>query len=65
MSSGALRGSAICTMSWQDIQIHLAPILLGDGRSVFNHIDIERVKMECTRVIESPDVTHLRFRVVK
>lgn len=49
-----------------ELQIHLAPVLLGDGVRLFeNHIGSEERKVECTRVIESPAVTHLRYRVVK
>jgi dihydrofolate reductase len=49
-----------------ELQIHLAPILLGDGVRLFeNHLGPERSEIECTRVIESPAVTHLRYRIVK
>ena len=42
------------------------PVLLGDGVRLFeNHLGRERPRIECTRVIESPAVTHLRYRVVK
>lgn len=46
-----------------ELQLHLAPVLLGDGIRLFEEgrpRDLERV-----RVIESPHATHLRFRVVK
>jgi dihydrofolate reductase len=47
-----------------EIHIDLAPILLGDGIRLFDHIDTP-IELESTRVIESTDVTHLTFRVVK
>jgi hypothetical protein len=48
------------------VQIHLAPVLLGDGVRLFDRIDTEdAVELEVTRVIDSPRVTHLRYRVVK
>jgi dihydrofolate reductase len=47
-----------------ELQIHLAPLLLGDGVRLFEHIHPERVELEPTRVIDSPRVTHLRYRVV-
>jgi dihydrofolate reductase len=47
-----------------ELQIHLAPVLLGDGVRLFEHIHPERVELEHTRVIDSPRVTHLRYRVV-
>ena len=48
-----------------EIQIHLVPVLLGDGVRLFDGIDTEDgVELEITRVIDSPQVTHLRYRVV-
>ena len=47
-----------------ELQIHLAPVLLGDGVRLFDHVDPERIELEPTRVIDSPRVTHLRYRVV-
>ena len=48
-----------------EIQIHLVPVLLGKGKRLFDQLGTEHIELESTRVIESPDVTHLRFRVVK
>ena len=48
-----------------ELQIHLAPVLLGDGVRLFDRIDPKHVELEITRVIESPNVTHLVYRVVK
>lgn len=48
-----------------EIQIDLAPILLGTGIRLFDNLDIEPVELETIRVVDAPDVTHLRFRVVK
>ncbi len=46
-----------------ELQIHVAPALLGEGTSLFDRLGIEPVGLEATRVIASPSVTHLRFRV--
>lgn len=49
-----------------ELQIHIAPVLLGGGVRLFeNHLGSERREIECTQVIESPTVTHLRYRVLK
>jgi dihydrofolate reductase len=48
-----------------ELQIHLAPVLLGDGTSLFDRLGGEPVGLEATRVIASPSVTHLRFTVQK
>jgi dihydrofolate reductase len=46
-----------------ELQIHVAPVLLGDGTSLFDRLRIEAFGLETTRVIASPSVTHLRFTV--
>ncbi|MGH3129379.1 MAG: dihydrofolate reductase family protein [Gaiellaceae bacterium] len=46
-----------------EIQIHIAPLLLGAGVRLFDHLGTAHIELETTRVIDSPDVTHLRFRV--
>jgi dihydrofolate reductase len=46
-----------------ELQIHLAPVLLGGGVSLFGSPGVEPIELEATRVIASPSVTHLRFRV--
>lgn len=48
-----------------EIQIDLAPVLLGGGVRLFDHLDIGPIELERIRVVDAPDVTHLRFRVVK
>ncbi len=48
-----------------EIQIHLVPLLLRDGVRLFDRLGSEPIELQSTRVIESPSVTHLRFRVVK
>lgn len=46
-----------------EVQIHLVSLLLGDGLRLFEQG--APIALERTRVLESPGVTHLRFRVVK
>jgi hypothetical protein len=46
-------------------QIHVAPVLLGHGIRLFDHLGTEHIALEATRVIESPAVTHLRYRVIR
>ena len=47
------------------MDIHLAPVLLGDGIRLFDHLGTVQIELERTRVIESHGITHVRFRVVK
>ncbi len=46
------------------IEIHLVPVFLGEGRRVFDDAALSGVTLEQVRVVEAPGVTHLRFRVV-
>lgn len=46
------------------IQLHVVPVFLGKGRRLFDGAGLERVELERDRVIDSPGVTHLRYRVV-
>jgi dihydrofolate reductase len=48
-----------------ELHIHLPPVLLGGGVRLFDQLGPDTIELEVTRVIESPSVTHLRFRVVK
>ena len=43
-----------------EVEIHLVPILLGDGVRLFE--GAAPGTLECTRVIEAPGVTHLTYR---
>ena len=47
------------------IQVHVVPILLGGGRRLFDDLGTARVNLETDRVVPSPAVTHMRFRVMK
>jgi hypothetical protein len=47
----------------QSLQPHRK--LLGGGRRLFDHVDPSATELERTRVIESPRVTHLKYRNVK
>jgi dihydrofolate reductase len=48
-----------------EIQIHLVPMLLGGGVRLFDHLGAKQVDMETVKVVDSPGVTHLRYRIVK
>ncbi len=48
-----------------ELQINLVPVLLGGGARLFDNLDGAGVSLECTRAVEAPGVTHLRYRAVR
>ena len=49
-----------------ELEIHLVPVLLGEGRRLFEHLGVEQRELERVRVLEGEDgVVHLRYRVVR
>jgi dihydrofolate reductase len=48
-----------------EIHLDLAPVLLGGGVRLFDHLKVAPVELEQIRVVETPDVTHLHYRVLK
>jgi dihydrofolate reductase len=45
-----------------EIQIHQIPVLLGEGRRLFDALS-SLVELEIIRVIDTLDATHIRYRV--
>ena len=45
-----------------ELQVHVAPVFLGGGARLFDGIAAD-VGLEIDRVVDSPKVTHLRYRV--
>lgn len=48
-----------------ELQVHVVAVLLGGGVRLFDGLGTEPVELKTTRVVESPGVTHLKYRVVK
>jgi dihydrofolate reductase len=47
-----------------ELQLHFAPVFLADGIRLFERMPPD-LRLEPIRVIDSPHVTHVRYRVVK
>ena len=45
-----------------ELQIHQIPVLFGSGRRLFEILP-SRVELEIVRVIDTPEATHIRYRV--
>jgi dihydrofolate reductase len=49
-----------------EIEIHLVPVLFGQGRRLFEHLDPEHIELERTRTLEGEcGVTHVHYRVLR
>lgn len=48
-----------------EIQLHIANILLGGGRPLFANIGDEFIKLERLQVVPTPSTTHIRYQVIK
>jgi dihydrofolate reductase len=47
-----------------ELQLSVAPVLLGDGARLFDDLGDAKVQLEQVRVVEAPGVAHLTYRVV-
>ena len=65
-ASASIAQQAIKAGLLDEIQIDLIPVLLGGGVGLFEHLGAKMpIELESTRVVSTPDVTHLWFRVIK
>ena len=48
-----------------ELNIHVAPILLGGGVSLFGELGADAPGLKLTKVVESPFVTHVSYEVMK
>jgi dihydrofolate reductase len=64
--AGVIVGRALAEGLLDELEIHLVPLLLGEGRRLFEHLGVEQRALERTRVLEGGGgVTHLRYRVAR
>jgi len=48
-----------------EIRVHIAPVLFGEGRRLFDHLGARQIEPERIDVIDSPAATHIRYRFVR
>jgi len=46
-----------------EIELHLMPVLLGQGRRLFEDLPPDHIELELLRALDGPGVLHLRYRV--
>ena len=54
---------ALAAGALDELQIHLVPVLLGQGRRLFEDLPPEHIELEPVRAFGGPGVQHLRYRV--
>jgi dihydrofolate reductase len=47
-----------------ELQIHQIPVLFGSGRRMFELLP-SRIELEVAKVIDTPEATHIRYRVLR
>ena len=47
------------------VSIHLVPVMFGGGTRMFENLDGDQPRLECTGSIQTDEATHLRYRVVR
>ena len=48
-----------------ELELHVAPVLLGGGARLFDNLGDAEVQLEQVRTVEAPGVTHLKYTIVK
>ena len=47
-----------------ELELHVVPVLFGQGRRLFDGLTAEQIELERTRILEGENgITHLRYRV--
>lgn len=65
VSAANIAQQLLRTGKLDEIQVSIAPVLLGRGVRLFDHLGADPIALEQMRVIESEGVTHLRYRVLR
>ena len=51
----------------EQLELHIVPVVLGDGQRLFDAsldlADDQGIELTPTRVVETPEVTHVRYTV--
>lgn len=48
-----------------ELELHVVPVVLGAGERLFANFGDARPQLELVRTVPAPDVTHLKYRIVK
>jgi dihydrofolate reductase len=49
-----------------ELELHVVPVLFGQGRRLFDNLEPEQIELERTRVLEGENgVTHMHYRIIQ
>jgi dihydrofolate reductase len=48
-----------------ELELHIVPVLLGQGRRLFDQLRVGPVDLELVRRFSTPEVQHLRYRLIR
>ena len=48
-----------------ELELHVVPVVLGDGARLFDNLRDAAVQLEQVRAVEAPGVAHLKYRSVR
>ena len=57
-AQACLRGGLL-----DEMELHVVPVLLGQGRRLFDDMPPDHIELELRRALDGPGVQHLRYRV--
>lgn len=64
---GARRASTALALAagvLDELELHVVPVLFGQGRRLFDGLPAEQIELERTRILEGENgVTHMHYRV--
>jgi len=46
-----------------EMELHVVPVLLGQGRRLFEDLPPDHIELELVRALDGPGVQHLRYRI--
>jgi dihydrofolate reductase len=65
LGGGQVVGEYLAAGLLDVLELHVVPLVLGDGSRIFDNLQDADVKLEQVRAVEAPGVTHLKYRIVK
>jgi dihydrofolate reductase len=48
-----------------ELELHIVPVVLGDGARLFDNLGDAEVQLEQVRAVEAPGVTHVKYRALR